>query len=122
MASRKRKSETVSNAETRADALENIDTKLDLGKGLTLKEYNDKIGETKETLNQYNALLSDADVARTRLETQERELRDLSERMLEGVSSQYGKNSAEYQKAGGKRKDQIVRKGKDMTAKLNKAA
>lgn len=123
MARRKRNSETVSNAETRSKALQNIDTKLDLGKGLTLKDYTDKIGETRETLNEYNGLLADADVALTRLEKQERELRDLSERMLEGVSSQFGKNSEQYQKAGGTRKDQIRRNGaKAKAAAIKKAA
>ena len=122
MARKKRKSPAVSKAETRAEALENIDTKLDLGKGLTLKDYNDKIGEAKEALNEYNGLLTDADIASVKLKKLERELRDLSERMLHGVSSQYGKSSDEYQKAGGVRKDQIVRKPKGKAVNLNKAA
>ncbi len=43
--------------------------------------------------------------------------------MLEGVSSRFGKNSEEYQKAGGTRKDQIVRNGKAAKVmKLNKLA
>ena len=123
MARRKRKSETINSAETRAEAFENIDAKLDLGKNLTLKEYNDNIAETKATLNEYNGLLANADVALVKLEQQERELRDLSDRMLEGVSSQFGKNSEQYQKAGGTRKDQIDRRGrKARTVILNKAA
>ena len=119
MARRKRKSEAVSGAETRAQSLRNIDTKLDLGNELTLEKYDFKIAETKKTSNAYNKLLADADVTLVELEKQERELRDLSERMLEGVGSKFGKNSEQYQKAGGTRKDQIVR-GK--TAKLDKKA
>lgn len=123
MARKQKKSETVRKAEARAEALGNIDTKLDLGKDLTLKDYTDKIAETKDTLNEYNGHLSGADVALVKLTNLERELRDLSDRMLAGVSSRFGKNSAEYQKAGGKRKDQIVRKGASAkAAKLNKAA
>lgn len=123
MARKKRKSDAVSTSETRAQALGNIDPKLDLGKGLTLKDYSDKVGETRDALNEYNALLADSDVALVKLNKLERELRDLSERMLEGVSSRFGKNSDEYQKAGGTRKDQIVRNSaKAKAAKLNKAA
>lgn len=123
MARKKKKSETIRNAEARAEALGTIDSKLDLGKNLALKDYTDKITETKDTLNEYNGHLSGADVALVKLTSLERELRDLSDRMLAGVSSRFGKNSAEYQKAGGKRKDQIVRKGSSAKAvKLNKAA
>ena len=123
MARKKKKSETIRNAEARAEALGNIDPKLDLGKDLTLKDYTDKIGEARETLCEYNGLLSSADIALLKLKTQERELRDLSERMLDGVSSRFGKNSDQYQKAGGTRKDQIVRKSASAkAAKLNKAA
>ena len=66
-------------------------------------------------------MLAAADVELVKLELQERELRDLSGRMLEGVSSRFGNNSEQYQKAGGTRKDQINRNGKaDKVAKLNK--
>lgn len=121
MARRKRKSDAVSSAESRAEALGNIDPKLDLGEELTLKIYNEQIDETRATLNAYNGFLASADVAWVKLEQQERELRDLSERMLEGVSSRFGKNSEQYQKAGGTRKDQIVRTSPKV-ALLKKAA
>lgn len=123
MARRKRKSDAVTSAESRAESLGKIDPKLDLGDDLTLGDYTGKITETKKTLNVYNGLLTEADVTLTKLEKQERELRDLSERMLEGVSSRFGKNSEQYQKAGGTRKDQIDRGGaKARAAKQSKAA
>ena len=111
MARRKRKSDAVTGAQNRAEALAQIDPKLDLGKDLTLASYQGNIEETRTTLTQYNNLLTEADVTLVNLEKQERELRDLSERMLEGVSSRFGKNSEQYQKAGGTRKDQIIRNG-----------
>ena len=118
MARKKRKSDAVNSAETRAESLARIAPELDLGKSLTLEDYHAKITVTRTTLNTYNALLAGADV---KLEQQERALRDLSERMLEGVSSYFGKNSDEYQKAGGTRKDQSNRKG-SKAAKTTKAA
>jgi hypothetical protein len=41
------------------------------------------------------------------LEQSETELADWTERMLKGVASRYGRNSEEYAKAGGTRKDDI---------------
>lgn len=123
MARKKRKSDALTNAEGRAEGLATIDPKLNLGEDLTLKSYQDKIDETQATLTEYNGLLAGADVALVKLEQQERELRDLSERMLEGVSSRFGKNSEQYQKAGGTRKDQIDHSGgRAKVAKLDKAA
>ena len=123
MARRKRKSDAVTGAQNRAEALAQIDPKLDLGKDLTLASYQGNIEETRTTLTQYNNLLTEADVTLVNLEKQERELRDLSERMLEGVSSRFGKNSEQYQKAGGTRKDQIIRSGpKAKTVKLKNPA
>ena len=44
----------------------------------------------RDTLNEYNGHLSGADVALVKLTSLERELRDLSDRMLAGVSSRFG--------------------------------
>lgn len=121
MARRKRKSDALENATARAEALATIDPKLSFSDELSLKLYNEQIDETRATLNAYNSFLASADVELVKLAQQERELRDLSERMLEGVSSRFGKNSEQYQKAGGTRKDQIVRTSAKLAA-LKKAA
>ena len=63
----------------------------------------------RDKLNEYNTLLSDADSALNQLEALESTISDLSDRMLKGVASRYGRDSDEYEKAGGTRKSDIKR-------------
>lgn len=48
----------------------------------------------------------------------EAELADLTERMLKGVASQYGRDSVEYGQAGGTRKSDIKRSPRGAKANL----
>ena len=96
-------------AKIRAASLESIDKALDLGNGLTLASYNGAIATTEGQLNTYNTKLSELDDLLNRLQAGEKALADLTERMLAGVGSKFGKNSSEYEKAGGKRKSEIKR-------------
>ncbi|MBM4025843.1 MAG: hypothetical protein FJ280_10625 [Planctomycetes bacterium] len=43
------------------------------------------------------------------IKTQEKKLKDLTERMLAAVAARYGKDSDEYEKAGGTRKSERKR-------------
>lgn len=106
MARMKRKSASVDKAKTRAASLASIDQNLDLGNGLTLAGYTKQIGDTETSLNEYNAKLSELDQALNTLQTSEGTLDDLTERMLIGVGSKYGKDSNEYEMAGGVRKSE----------------
>ena len=63
-------------------------------------------------MDEYNAVLSDADVKLTALKSKEKALKDYSERMLAGVGARFGKNSPEYERAGGVRKDKKKRPSK----------
>jgi hypothetical protein len=96
-------------AKIRAASLKSIDAALDLGNGQTLASYNAAIADTEGQLNTYNTKLSDLDEMLNKLEAGETALADLSERMLAGVASKFGKNSTEYEKAGGTRKSEIQR-------------
>lgn len=109
MARMKRTSPSIENANTRAAALESIDAALDLGNGLTLAAYKSKIASTAAKLTTYNSLLSQVDGALNALEASEVDLNDNSERMLAGVASKFGKNSDEYEQAGGTKKSERKR-------------
>jgi hypothetical protein len=109
MARKKRTSPEVDAAKIRAASLESIDAALDLGNGQTLASYNAAIAATEKQLNTYNTKLSELDEMLNNLEESETALADLSERMLAGVASKFGKNSTDYEKAGGKRKSEIQR-------------
>lgn len=103
MARQKRKSAAVAFAEDRANALNSIDPALDLGNGLTLADYKTKTAALKAKNEQYNNDLSNLDGSLNDIQADERALDDLSARMLAGVGSKYGKDSNEYEKAGGTR-------------------
>jgi hypothetical protein len=103
MARKKRKSKAVQNGLKRAAALAAIDPKLDLGNGLTLDAYNAAIQAQEKSVDDYNSDLSDLDARLTGIKASEKTLAQLSTRMLKGVSSKFGEDSDEYEKAGGKR-------------------
>ena len=109
MARQKRTSPIAEAAGVRADSLESIDEALDLGNGLTLGSYRSAIAAVLAQLSAYNTKLSELDGILNGLETGEKGLSDLSERMLTGVATKYGKNSDQYEKAGGTKKSEIKR-------------
>jgi hypothetical protein len=107
MARVKSSSTIVKAAQTRLDALKSLDPKLDLGYGLTLTAYQELIDKGQAALSAYNTLLSQVDDAHNTLRAVEKELRPFSERMLTGVATKYGKDSSQYEMAGGTRKSEI---------------
>jgi len=110
MARIKRTSAAAEKAATRAAALSSISSTLDLGNGLTLAAFNTAIDAIAHPstgkLALYNASLSGVDAQLNDLVSSERALNNLSEQMLLGVSAKYGKDSNEYEKAGGVRKSE----------------
>ena len=91
-------------AVARGAALRSISESLDLGNGLTLEIYENAIKDLRDKLNDYNTHLSLVDEKRNNVAVSEEVLKDMSERMLSGVASKFGKNSEEYEKAGGTKK------------------
>jgi hypothetical protein len=104
MSRRKKKSLTLEHALKRLSGLQAISTSLDLGNGLTGSDYANQVQNLENLLLSYNRLLAQTDEAQNVVLAQEKAVRDLSERMLEGVGSKFGHNSNEYEKAGGTRK------------------
>jgi len=109
MARQKKGSKVIDAALRRAAGLASISENLDLGQGLTLENYRKAISEAQAKLDAYNELLSKVDAALNEFIAAEKNLRDLSERMLSAVAAVYGKDSDEYEKAGGKRKSERKR-------------
>jgi hypothetical protein len=100
----KRRSRFLANAKVRAAGLKSIDPSLDVGNCLTLPSYNKLIGEFEVALDVYNTALSNLDRLNNLVNDLERKLREVSEQMLSGVACKYGKNSYEYEMAGGTRR------------------
>jgi len=97
--------------------LKSISPTLDLGNGLTVAAYDAAVNAFRQKLEDYNIALSIVDEKYNLVQAGEKDLRDLSERMLAGVAVKFGKNSHEYEKAGGVRKSERKKPTKKSAAK-----
>lgn len=109
MARRKRNSVALQKAEVRASSMVSIKPDLDLGNGLTLEVYWEAINDLRQKQQQYNALLSNVDNLYNELLADERSLGEMSEHMLSGVKVKFGRDSSEYEMAGGVRRSERKR-------------
>jgi hypothetical protein len=104
MPQQRRNSLAQTKAERRIEGLETISPTLDFGNGFSLVTYSEKLQDVKEKLAAHNQARSLVDKTQNDLLEAERALNDYSEHMLLNVASRYGKNSNEYEMAGGTRK------------------
>ncbi len=104
MARLKTSSKTYEKAFRRIASVKNIDANFDLGNGLTAAAYQAAIDLVKNSMDEYNTQLSKVDGLLNTLKDSEKALNDWNERILNGVASKYGKDSSEYEEAGGTRK------------------
>jgi hypothetical protein len=109
MALRKRSSKILDSAELRANSLETIDPALDLGSGVTLVKFKQLIADGRAKLSAYNQTLTLADQQGNDVEAAEKAARDFSGRMLAGIAATRGKDSNEYEIAGGTRESERKR-------------
>ena len=105
----KKTSRVLTQAEKRIAGVQSIEADLDLGSGITASGYQQTIATLRQKLTSYNELLSLVDQAANAVKVAELETRDYSERILLGVATKYGKNSDEYEMAGGVRKSERKR-------------
>ena len=106
MARQKKTSKVLENANTRLASIKSIGSDLDLGNGVTAAVYDELINETKKVLEEYNTALSLVDEKQNLYKKIEKDLQGLHERVLISVAAKYGKDSNEYEKAGGVRKSE----------------
>jgi hypothetical protein len=100
----KRTSKVLEKAYVRAAGLRSIGPE-DFGGGLTSAAYEAAVEDTRQKLDAYNEALSLVDERANILTDSEKTLQDLNERVLAGIAAKYGKNSNQYEKIGGIRKD-----------------
>jgi hypothetical protein len=87
-----------------------------LGNGMTAASFEQLLQDFQATLRDYNAELSVVDAKMQKIREGERTLNEHTDRWLSAVGGRYGKDSEEYQKAGGVRKS--LRKRNAKKAKL----
>lgn len=110
MTRKKRTSRMLENVELRAAGLKAIDPKIDFGDERTLINLNTQMEELRAKLDAYNTALAIIDSSKTEIDALEKSLGDLADQMLIGVAFKYGKNSREYEMAGGVRKSERIRR------------
>ncbi len=103
MGYKRRNSAALEAAQTRRDNLKKIDPALDLGHGNTLAVYESEIVAVQTKLSAYNQILAAADNALNELQDAEKTLKKRSTKMLAGVGVAFGKDSSQYEMAGGTR-------------------
>ncbi|WP_199289460.1 hypothetical protein [Phormidium sp. FACHB-77] len=104
MPRQKRTSKYLTLAEQRNAGVQSIERDLDLGNGISTTAYTRAIEDLRQKLRDYNESLSLLDQAANAVQDAEQVVRDFSERILLGVATKYGKDSNEYEMAGGVRK------------------
>ncbi|MEH2182377.1 hypothetical protein [Nostoc sp.] len=104
MTQRKRNSIALTKAERRIEGMQTINPELDFSNGFSIVIYNTKVVELREKLAAYNQAQTIVDKTHNALIEAERELNTYTEQMLLNVASRYGKNSDEYEMAGGTRR------------------
>jgi hypothetical protein len=109
MARKKRISRVLEKAELRVAGLTAIASEVNFD-DLSVDYLNELIQQLRTKLNAYNTALTIIDASKTEIEEIEKTLSAASERMLTGVAFKFGKDSREYEMAGGVRKSDRVRK------------
>lgn len=107
MAYKRKTSQVLAAARERSTNLKAIDPNFSLSESLSVSGLDSQIERTQDSLDSYNSLLAQADAAGNNFLNDEKDLRELSARMLAGVGAHYGKDSNEYEMAGGTRASEI---------------
>lgn len=101
----------IERARTRLAAIKSIDVALDLSNGMTVANYESEINALNLALQAYNTALSTVDDLYNTCMNKIDTIRDWNERMLTGVATRYGKNSTQYEMAGGVKKSERKKNG-----------
>ena len=91
---------------TRVAAVKSIDPALDLWSNITVANYETQVQLLSTKIAAYNTALSTIDDLYNECIAQIDVVKDWNERILTGVATKYGKNSSQYEMAGGKRKSE----------------
>jgi hypothetical protein len=102
MAYQKRTSKTLEKGHARFRALDALKMAMNLGDGLSLQGYAALLEASEEQLQAHNLALAEVDRTRVEFADTEKAVAAMSSRILTAVAAVYGKDSKEYELAGGK--------------------
>lgn len=110
MTRQKKTSRILEKVELRVAGLKAVDPKMDFGDDRSLNNLVQCVAQIRSRLDSYNTALAVIDSSRTEIQLLEKTMADLSDKMLLGVAFKYGKDSSEYERAGGIRKSERIRR------------
>jgi hypothetical protein len=112
MARPRRKSTILDTARLRLAGIKAITPPPDFGPNLQVADYEQEINDFSAKIDRYNGMLATLDDLQNEIEGDENDLRDRSTRMLAATEARYGRNSSEYEQAGGTRQSERKRSTK----------
>ncbi|ODH00403.1 hypothetical protein A4S05_00195 [Nostoc sp. KVJ20] len=112
MSRKKRTSRVLKKAELRSAGLKAIDSNMDFGDNCDLQNLTKSIEQLRTMLDAYNTALTVIDSSKTKIDEMEKILSNLTDKMVRGVAFKYGKDSSEYEMAGGIRDSERIRKSR----------
>ncbi|BBD65543.1 hypothetical protein NIES4072_07820 [Nostoc commune NIES-4072] len=110
MSRQKRTSRILEKVELRASGMKSIVPSIKFEQDYTLEKLIESIEQLRNKLDVHNSALAIVDSTLTEVEEMEKKLKQLSEKMLMVVAIKFGKDSAEYEMAGGVRNSDRIRK------------
>ncbi len=110
MTRQKRTSRVLEKALLRSASLKAIDPKMDFGDERNLKHLIELMDHLRTKISAYNTALAVVDSYKSEIDELEKTLNTLSDQMLLGIAFKYGKDSCEYEMAGGVRKSERIRR------------
>ncbi|MEH2289684.1 hypothetical protein [Nostoc sp.] len=119
MSRRKRSSRIIEKAEFRVAGLKAIDPNINFDDTYNMQNLSQLIDNFHNMLDDYNAAIAMLDSSIKKLDEMEKNLSQVSDKMLMGVGFKYGKNSNEYELAGGVRDSERIRKSRLTRLKSN---
>ena len=112
MTRKKRTSRILEKAEFRVAGLKAIDPNISFNDNYNLQNLTQIIQQFHNMLNEYNAAMAVIESSRSKLDEMEKTLSNISDKMLVGVGFKYGKDSHEYELAGGVKQSERTRKSR----------
>ncbi|MBD2337634.1 hypothetical protein H6G64_11635 [Calothrix sp. FACHB-156] len=112
MARKKRTSRIVEKAEFRVTGLKAIDPNIAFDNNYNLQNLTQLIQQFHSMLNEYHDAMAVIESSRTKLDEMEKTISNISDKMLAGVGFKYGKDSNEYELAGGVKLSERTRKSR----------
>ncbi|MFN6473946.1 MAG: hypothetical protein RMY36_030320 [Nostoc sp. SerVER01] len=104
MPRKQKTSPQLEKTEQKIIGFKSINSSLDFGDSISLNHLTELAEELHNEIDQYNMMLTALDSAKAKIQTLEKTIREISERLVSGVALKYGKDSREYEMTGGVRK------------------